>query len=336
MLEQCPCFERAPDAITLEPRERDPSFRDQGTLAHRAYEVRMKGGVSVVESSMTSHEVEGIIWAVDYTKCRLTTAYPVELEQRLVLMDDAFNIVTYGTGDCVNGPQIFDLKSGDFHNYWLQMAAYALAQMDRIGLDQLDVTLLYARYKKPIELTITREECKRRIFKVVNAVLDPLKKPKANPYCRWCRKIMTCEAVMHLASGTEHERYQIDEPVELADALKRALILKEWVKRVEDHGKSLAIAGVEIPDFELKSRNGAREIADILKAHGLLQLPSEEFISLCNVSVGAIEDELAKRNSLSKSKAKALVNNLLGEATVRRPPTLRLALAKNQDEPPEE
>jgi CRISPR/Cas system-associated exonuclease Cas4 (RecB family) len=333
MLEQCPCFERADDALTLEPKELAPSFRDRGTLLHYIYEERMRGKTSVQEHGLTPNELEGIEWAVDFTKAHINKDYPSELERRLILMDDSFNVVTFGTGDVVNGTRLFDLKTGDYHNYWLQMAIYALAQMDRQGVDALEVILLFTRFKKAIELKMTREECTRRIFKVVEAVQDPDKKPRANPYCRWCRKVMTCEAVVHLLSGVEHDRYEITEPVALSAALKLARILAIWVKRVEDFAKQQAIAGVEIPEFELKSRMGNREIADVKKAYELSGIPPDDFLQLCSIAVGKIEDAISTIRKISKSKAKNLVNEQLKEVIVRRPPTLRLALTNNNEEP---
>lgn len=338
MLELCPCFERADDAISLEPKDVDPSYRDRGSQLHLLFAQQLRGGIvvgSAIVKDLKPYEEEGIKWAVDYVKAHLTSEYPMEVEQRLVLMDDKFSIVTFGTGDVVNGKTLFDLKTGDYHNYWLQMACYALMQMDREGLDDLEVRLLFSRYRKIIELTVTRDEASRRIFATVAAVLNPDKKPRANPYCKWCRKLMTCEAIIHLVSGTEHERYEIEDPVALSAALKVARILKEWVGRIEYFAKTTAIAGTEIPGFELKSRQGAREIMDVKRAYELAGLPPDDFIVLCSLPIGALEDAIAARESIPKTRAKKLVNDRLGDIIQRRPPSIRLALTQQQEEPTE-
>lgn len=334
MLEQCPCFERADDAISLEPKEREMNYRDHGTMMHYAFERRMTGKNTILEGGLTPHELEGIEWAVDYTKARLTTEYPVQLEHRMLLLDEAFRVVTFGTGDVVNGRQLFDLKTGDLHNYWLQMAAYALMQMDLLGVDEVDIYLLFTRLRRAIELKIKREEASRRVFAVIRAVQDPDKKPRANPYCKWCRKVMTCEAVIHLVSGTEHERYQIDEPDELSEALFRAKIVKEWATRIEAHAKALAMSGTEIPHFYLKPRQGAREIMDVKRAYELSGLSADEFIVLCNLPVGAVEDAIAIKQGITKSAAKKLVNTQLSEVIARRQPTIQLALTNPEKEEP--
>jgi hypothetical protein len=215
------------------------------------------------------------------------------------------------------------------------MACYGLMQMDRIGTDHATVDIMFARHKNVHQQDVTREEATRRIMAVVAAVLNPDKKPKANPYCRWCRKVMTCEAVVHLVSGLEHERYEIREPNELSKALKTAKIVKEWVMRVEAFAKDQAIAGMEIPFFYLKSRAGAREIMDVKRAFELAGLPADLFLSLCSLPVGTLEDAISSKEGIAKSAAKKLVNNQLSEVIKRRPPTVHLAPTQNEEEPTE-
>lgn len=347
MLEQCPCFERAEDAaaLSLEPRPKSKTlYRDRGTIMHETFAVALASGQTLATvlasghlaaTKLTPSEQEQVQWAVDYVKAHQTSEFPVEIEQSLVLMDDKFNVITFGTGDVLNGPQLFDLKTGDYHNYWLQMACYALMQMDRIGADRAKVDILFARHKNAHQQDVTREEATRRIMAVVDAVMDPKKKPRANPYCRWCRKVMTCEAVVHLVSGLEHERYEIREPNELSKALITAKVVKEWAGRVEAFAKDQAIAGMEIPFFFLKSRAGAREIMDVKRAFELAGLPADLFLSICNLPVGTLEDAIATQQNVPKSAAKKIVNTQLGEVIKRRPPTVHLAPTKHEDEPTE-
>lgn len=346
MLEQCPCFERGADAaaMSLEPRPKYPKgvgYRDRGTEMHMVFEHLLRGHElpkkwdSAWRSALTPAEEEQVTWAADYVKAKVTTAHPLEIEQPLVLMDDDFNVITFGTGDALNGPQLFDLKTGDYHNYWLQMACYALMQMDRIGVDMATIDILFARHKNVHQQIVTRDDATRRVMAVVKAVLDPNKKPKANPYCRWCRKIMTCEAVVHLVSGVEHEHYEIRDPEQLSKALIAAKTIKEWAERVEAYAKECALAGMEIPFFYLKSRAGAREVMDVRKAFELAQLPAELFLTLCNLPVGRLEDAIAEHEGVKKSAASKIVNTRLSEVIRRKSPTVHLALTKNEDEPTE-
>jgi hypothetical protein len=229
---------------------------------------------------------------------------------------------------------VVDLKTGDYHNYWLQIAIYALAQMDRIGVNETEVKVLFSRFKKAHELRISREEAHGRIFAVVASVLNPEKRPRANPYCRWCRKIATCAAVVHLATGEPVSRYEYDEPNELANALFRARLLKDWAFKIEQEAKKKALAGIELPGFELKSRQGAREIMDVKRAHELSGLPPDEFLSLCNLPIGALEDLIAERDKIGKTQAKRNVNVALAEVIRRRAPTIHLQ-STQQTEPTE-
>jgi CRISPR/Cas system-associated exonuclease Cas4 (RecB family) len=284
---------------------------------------------------LTPFEKETLDWAVDHVQMTKSSEFPLEIEQRMVLLDEDFNIITFGTGDVLNGPRLFDLKTGEYHNYWLQVACYALMQMDRIEVDRATVDLLFIRHKNVHQIDVSREEATRRIMKVVKAVLDPDKKPRANAYCRWCRKVMTCSAVVHLVSGLEHERHEITDPEELSAALMTAKTVKEWAERVEAFAKEQALAGVEIPFFFLKSRAGAREIMDVRRAFELAQLPADTFLTLCNLPVGRLEDAIVTHESVKKSAAKKIVNTRLAEVIRRRTPTVHLAPTKNEDEPTE-
>lgn len=339
MLEHCPCFERADDAVSMriEPAPR-ASYRDHGTSMHEAFANRLRDGYTyALKDAVTPHEAEGIQWAVDYALMHKDLNHPFEIEQPLILMDDQFNIVTYGTGDVLNGPRLFDLKTGDYHNYWLQMAAYALMQMDRIEIDEIQVHVLFTRFRKAHQIVISRVAAGERVFKTIKAVQDPKRKPKVNPYCRWCKHLMNCEAVKDLTRiGEEEFKLYGSQPLyfnpgDLSVLLKRARILKEWVAAVENHAKAMAIAGTEIPDFELKSRSGAREIMDVKKAYELCGLPPDIFIALCNLPVGALEDAIAVREEIPKSHARKKVDELLHGVMQRRPPTMQLAAVETNE-----
>jgi hypothetical protein len=146
---------------------------------------------------------------------------------------------------------------------------------------------------------------------------------------------MTCEAVVHLVSGLELERYEITDPGDLSAALMTAKTVKEWAERVEAFAKESALAGMEIPFFYLKSRAGAREIMDVNKAFALSELPPDLFLTLCNLPVGKLEDAIAQHEGVKKSAASKIVNERLAEVIRRRPPTVQLAPTKNEDEPTE-
>jgi hypothetical protein len=323
MLAQCPCFER-------EAEKEVDGYADRGTLLHGVYETWMTGGKSSEEEKLTSFEKEAVKWAVDYTKMNASDGWPLELEKQLVLMDDDFNVVTFGTGDVVNGPRMFDLKTGDYHDYNLQVGCYALMQMDRIEEDRIDFHILFTRHKRAHMLTLIRDQIAPKVQAVIASVLDPEKKPRANPYCKWCRKIMTCEAVRKLVNAPEGT-YEIEKPLELSDALKRAKVLEVWCERVSDYARKQAIAGLDIPFFMLKSRNGRREIADVKGAYERSGIPPERFIELCSVPVGAIEDAIADIEGVAKSAASKIVNERLGGVIVRRAPTVHLAPTQHEE-----
>jgi hypothetical protein len=327
MLAQCPCFERDPE-VTVD------GYADRGTVQHAVYEAWMKDQKTPLEDKLTILEKEGVKWAVDHTKMHVSDAWPLELEKRMVLLDNEFNVVTFGTGDAVNGTRMFDLKTGDYHDYAEQIGVYGLMQMDAIEADRIDFHVLFARHQKAYSITLVRDQVTRRFNAIRDAVLDPERQPKANPYCKWCRKVMVCKAVHKLITEVDPEQYQINDPEALSKALKTTRILEVWCRKVGEFGKAQALAGVIIPYFMLKQRNGAREVADVKTAYERVGLPPDDFLRLCSVPIGALEESIAGKEGISRSAAKKLLNERLGDALVRRPPTVHLA-PTNYEEPTE-
>ncbi len=327
MLEQCPCFERDSAKVV-------DGYADRGNLQHRVFETWLRGEKAAEEDKLNPFEKECLKWAVDYVKLHASDGYPLELEKRMVLMDDEFNVITFGTGDVLNGPRMFDLKTGDYHDYAAQIGVYGLMQMDAIEADRIDFHVLFARHKRAHTVTLIREQVAKRFKTTCDAVLDPDKEPKANPYCKWCRKVLVCKAVHKLVDSVSPEDYEIGDPDKLSEALRKSKILAVWCDKVGEHAKAQAIAGVVIPFFMLKSRNGRREVADIKAAYERSGLPPEDFLKLCSVPVGALEDAIAAHEDVAKTAAKKIVNERLGDTLVRRPPTVHLSPTR-YDEPTE-
>jgi hypothetical protein len=101
-------------------------------------------------------------------------AFPLEIEQPLVLMDDKFNVITFGTGDVLNGPQLFDLKDRRLTtttgSKWPSTAS---CRWTASAVDRAKVDILFARHKNAHQQDVTREEATRRVMAVVDSVMDP-------------------------------------------------------------------------------------------------------------------------------------------------------------------
>ena len=132
MLNKCPCFERN-DSATNE-------YIDNGINRHEIFSRSM--------ITCICPEDDGVAWAYHEVEKRVRLEYGNELcdterivESVLTVVDDDFNVITYGTPDLIIGSILFDLKSRE-RDYSAQLAAYARGHMHRAGLDKMLIVKL--------------------------------------------------------------------------------------------------------------------------------------------------------------------------------------------------
>jgi len=319
VLSVCPLFKSGDNKI-------DNEDRDLGTKFHEVLEARLGGDNSPHELGVDGEE--RIQWAIDRIKMELTDEFPVELEHRLYLMSDDFSEVTFGTADVINGPRIWDLKTGlrrdDF--YWMQLTCYALMLMRRDGYDKVECSMVYTRYRQIHTFVVTKEEAEGAIFGLLEHLNDDTEKRAVpNDHCNWCGNLTTCDEVKKridaVAGGREdweledYHSSRISDPVEMAKAWKLAKLMQKWCESVLFHAKEMMVTdGIPIPGLEIKERSGRRYIEDISTAFDQLQdLDQKEFMSACSIAVGKLEDAVATKRGISKYKAKKALNEELGE-----------------------
>lgn len=320
VLNVCPLFTSGSD------KKIDNEDRDLGTRFHEVLEARLGGDESPHDLGVDGEE--RITWAIDKIRLATTSEYPVELEQRLYLMDDDFNEVTFGTADVINGPRIWDLKTGirrdDF--YWMQLACYALMLMRRDGYDRVECNIVYTRYRQIYTFEITLEEAEGAVFGLIDYLKDStLKRAMPNDHCNWCENLISCEAVKKRVDAIKEGREdweledyhssEITDPIQMSKAWKLAKLMEKWTESVFYHAKEMMVThGIPIPDLEVKERAGRRYIEDILKAFEALDdLSKEDFMAACSIAIGKLEDAVAKTRGISKYKAKQALEDELGE-----------------------
>jgi hypothetical protein len=324
MLSKCQLFERG---------EGSDEYRDAGNRLHKAFgDLLLKRPLSV-EVSMA--EKEKLQWAAGIVNCTVSDAEPLEVEQKLCLMDDSFKVVTFGTADVLNGrqPWVGDLKTMDEHDYWYQMACYALMKMQRDGGNYVEVDVYYTRNQRIERLVIGRQEAIEALLVLFAKIRNPHREPVANEFCKWCKHITTCPAVSSrlvevvaahdwLPASLLPEK--LVDPADIGKALAIASLLSDWIDAVELRGKTLDAAGVDIPGWRRKVRQGNREITDAIRAYELSGLPPEAFYPTLKVTVGAIEEAIAKYEGIPLAAAKIETNLRLAEVITQRPPTTSL------------
>ena len=326
----CPSF------VSGDNKERNDD-RDLGTKYHTALEVALEElqerGISEGwRDSLDQAGKDAVGWAFNKIGMELSEQWPVEVEERLWLLDDDFNEITFGTADVINGPNVFDLKTGERKDdfYWIQLVCYAFMLMRRDGYKSVRVRILYTRFRQICVFEVTYEEAEAVVMGLISELEQPgMKREVPNDYCKWCSKFITCEAVKKrvdaINAGREdwevedYHTSNLGDPVEMKKAWKLAKLMKKWVESVEYHAKQMHEAGRHLPQMRMTSRSGNRYINEILPAFDSLKedLTKQEFLELCSVNVGRLEDALAEKRGISKGKAKKLIDELLGELVKR-------------------
>jgi hypothetical protein len=328
MLDRCQLFERGMS---------DETYQEDGNRMHTAFANLLRGQNSGVVLSLP--EAEGVQWAVDYVKMTATSEYPIEVEQKLTLVDDRFRVITFGTADALNGraPWMADLKTMDEHDYYLQMACYAVMKMQRDGGEVVEVDVLYSRDRRVVRYVIGRMEATERLAVLFAKIRNPHREPNPNEFCKWCKHLATCEAVAERVTtvATAHDWLpvklsptEIINPIDMGKALSLARLFSDWCEEIERRGKEMDAAGVEIPGWRRRTRAGARSIKNVPRAFELSGLPPEAFYSALSISVGAVEEAIAKVEGIPLKAAKAETNTRLAEVLEQRPPSVWLEPTK--------
>jgi len=292
---------------------------EHGTAMHEVFASLFEDRLPLFNSDISDDDLDALKWAKDEVDIRTTLEFPIEVETKLTYSDAKLKEVYFGTGDVVNGPQLFDLKTGDQHGYWPQMAGYALALMDERGYKTVETHILYTRFRKVYSRTIEKKQAEAIINDIIYKAEDPGAKEIPNEYCGWCARRLECEALKDRANTiVAHQdwaldSYRIDEiaknPNELSKALSLAKLMKQWVSAIEDEAKNHE----EIPGYKWKEVKGRRNIKDALAASKRVNLPIETFLTACSASVTSLEKIYREELGITPSEARAMLQENLSE-----------------------
>jgi hypothetical protein len=346
MLAKCPCYESAPVGAAAEE-----GTRQHEQLARLLADKPFADGAEI-------HP--GVAWAAEYiqrhTGSGQEDAWHFRLvEERLSLVNDDFEEITFGTLDVValvnraDGDKlvVMDYKSGEDWSYGPQMAAYARMAMLRYGVAICEVHELYGRYRKAKKyyLTMAETDC---IPGLIAAAQAPDRKPALCEFCGWCAKQGVCQtatdpivkvateyepdgvvAKLPLADVTTWHASQIADPAQMAIVLQVAEHLGKWADAVKAHARDAAKNGMAIPGYKLVPGKMRREFVDGIPAvFAASGLSDEEFLSCCTASVTKVEEAMAKQRDMSprSKEAKLEFEAAMGTLVIRRDydPTLKL------------
>lgn len=309
-LAQCPFFSSTEAGKT--------EMLDRGRDRHEAFAALVTGQPYDFWDALSAEEQESVTWAAEYVQMTRTDA-PIKTEREISIqmVNDAEYLWYTGHIDATDETaNIWDLK-WRWRNYREQLNAYALGLMEELNLERVKVHVLYGECQKAASWEITLAEAEAESDTIIDEVIQGqqgMSRPRACDYCGWCANQPVCPEMTNRAeairAGREDwalEQYHasdIDDPEEMARALKLAREIKGWCESVEFHAKMLYQKTGALPGFTGKMRAGRRSISDLSKACALSGIPPEKFISVCSAPIGKLQEIYrAERGSEYTSKA---------------------------------
>jgi len=321
-LKQCPRFESG----------EAQSFTTEGTKRHEALASVFADESNVITAlwadQLDDESIDGIMWAFDYIKLNAPMRdYELHIERQMEITDnETFEAVMRGTLDYQCGNHLFDIKWRR-RDYVPQMAAYALMMIQETGWNIVHVHILFMESKYAQKLALTEAECWKIINEAKHKAEDPNAEPTPCDYCGWCKHTLTCDAlnerVTAINEGREDwqlEQYHasaITEPEELAKAIPLAKAVKTWADAVDHFAKKFMMNGGQIPGYEVKSKQGNRQIVDLNAAFSRSGLDQDRFMQCCSVVFSKLVDEHKTIHSVSKTVATKELERMLGDAVQR-------------------
>ena len=325
----CPCFQSGGGN----------SATERGSAQHALLEHCLKSGFTKVGQAKKEFtqpvDTEGLSevqYALDYV-LEFTTAER-EVEVKLSLIGENFEEITFGHADVLEYfPEVgycllIDYKSGEEHDYRMQMMVYARMAMDKYGVKECKVVELYGRKHWYKEYTLLYRET-AEVLEIVTRVRDPQKQPQPCEKCNWCRHFMTCEAVVqHVTAGVmeynerkgaEDEKFKekvyvadlparlasydaskIEDPKQMQLLLDLLPVLKKWTDSIKQHIESRMIKDdVKVPGYEVVSKSSESlnkdETLAIFHASGL---SPEAFTECCTVGVTKLKQAIVEAADL--------------------------------------
>jgi hypothetical protein len=319
MLAACACFESGPGNANT----------DAGTARHKAAEALLRDNDRTLFDALPAEDQEGVQWYVDYVRLQAPMSdYPLQLEEPVTILLPDFTEIP-GTTDAVCGPVLFDLKWREF-DYEAQTAAYALALLQK-GHEKVTFHVCYGESKKARVYEWTLAEAEKVVFGIVERANDANKQPTPCNYCGWCARQASCPAMLATVNAIASKRpdmglaeldtlvtEMITDPGQMARAYKAALVVEQWCKAVQHRAKEMAVKdGKCLPGYEVKTRQGNRQVTDIAGAFGALGLPQEKFLGTCKVGWTALVEAYAQENKIKKSGAEKEVEGKLAQFVER-------------------
>jgi hypothetical protein len=156
----------------------------------------------------------------------------------------------------------FDLKTGQYYDYELQMAAYAWALMEKYFAETWTTWLLFCDLRRVYKYAFTYSEARRLVLEV-RARYEAAAAPAFNPYCGWCANAGECPILINRADQalalTEKPKFDfpalLANPQRLGAFLTACRAVESYQQQATDRAKQYLLAGTDVPGWSLVTRS---------------------------------------------------------------------------------
>jgi hypothetical protein len=114
-------------------------------------------------------------------------------------------------------------------------------------------------------------------------------------HCRWCAAKPTCPKMTGLVERSLHAQLDILDVAQIADYLKKADMLEQWISDVRGLAHQILDAGKPVPGFKLVAKRATRQWAD----------DDQALVAMLNE--GIPEDELVTSKVISPAQAEKVL-----------------------------
>jgi hypothetical protein len=150
----------------------------------------------------------------------------------------------------------FDLKTGQFYDYELQMAAYAWGLMEKFFAETWTTWILFCDLRRVHRYTFDYKSARRLVLEVREryAAAPP---PEFNSYCSWCANAGECPVLINRADEalalTEKPKFDfagvLASPQRLGAFLTACRAVQPYQQQAADRAKEYLLAKSDVPGW---------------------------------------------------------------------------------------
>jgi len=161
----------------------------------------------------------------------------------------------------------FDLKTGQYYDYELQMSAYAWGLMKKHFAETWTTWLLFCDLRRVYKYVFTYSKARKLVLQVCERYEAAIT-PVFNSYCGWCANASECPVLINRADQalamTEKPKFNFQavlaSPQRLGAFLAACCAVEPYQQQANDRAKQYLQQKVEVPGWSLVSRSPSKYV----------------------------------------------------------------------------